>query len=139
NGGQPEQISVPASPPQPNGADSLVIVTHGWEPEGPFADISWITEMASAVQARAPANYVAMPLDWIGAAWFPDPDLTLISGATLGRLYARTRLMSQHWEHVHLIAHSAGSAVIEAIAQELMSGINPPVIHETFLDPYTSF
>lgn len=139
NGQQPTQITTPPSPPQPVGADSLVIVTHGWEPLGPFADISWITDMANAIQARAPANFVVIPFDWMGAAWFLDPDLTLISGANLGGLYAKLRLIPQRWHHVHLIGHSAGSAVIEAMAKELKLSPNPPVIHETFLDPYTSF
>ena len=35
------------------------------------------------------------------------------------------------------IAKSAGSAVIEAIATDLSEMPNPPVIQETFLDPYT--
>jgi hypothetical protein len=48
-------------------------------------------------------------------------------------------LQPQHWQHIHFIGHSAGSAVIEAMAKELKSAPNPPEIQETFLDPYTSF
>ena len=140
NGTQPAQTSVQIAPTKPTGADSLVIVTHGWEPKGPLADISWITGMADAIRARVdPAKWVVMPFDWVGAAWFPDPDVALISGVAVGGLYAKLRLVPQRWQHVHFIGHSAGSAVIEAMAKELKSASNPPEIHETFLDPYTEF
>jgi len=139
NGNNPTQSSVPAAPPQPAGVNNLVLVTHGWEPLGPFADVSWITDMANAIQAKAP-NWTVFPFNWLGAAWFPDPDLTLVSGAALGTLYAKLRLEPQHWQHIHFIAHSAGSAVIEAMAKELKSSPNPPeIIQETFLDPYTGY
>jgi NHL repeat/Immunoglobulin domain len=138
NGNTPTQMSVPAAPPQPSGVNSLVLITHGWEPLGPLADVSWITDMANAIQAKAP-GWTVMPFNWIGAAWFPDPDLTLISGAALGTLYAKLRLEPQHWQRIHFIAHSAGSAVIEAMAKELKSSPNPPEIQETFLDPYTGY
>jgi hypothetical protein len=140
NGTQPAQVSVPASPTKPTGVDSLVIVTHGWELEGPFANISWITGMADAIRTRVdPAKWVVMPFDWAIAAWSLDPDVALFRGVAVGGLYAKLRLQSQHWEHIHFIGHSAGSAVIEAMAQQLKSGANPPEIHETFLDPYTEF
>jgi hypothetical protein len=139
NGDNPTQISVPAAPTQPAGVNNLVLVTHGWEPLGPFADVSWITDMANAIQTKAP-NWTVIPFNWMGAAWFPDPDLTLVSGAALGTLYAKLRLEPQHWQNIHFIAHSAGSAVIEAMAKELMSSPNPPEsIQETFLDPYTGY
>jgi sugar lactone lactonase YvrE len=139
NANNPTQISVPAAPPQPAGVNNLVLVTHGWEPLGPFADVSWITDMANAIRAKAP-NWTVIPFNWMGAAWFPDPDLTLVSGAALGTLYAKLRLEPQHWQHIHFIAHSAGSAVIEAMAKELKSSPNPPeIIQETFLDPYTGY
>ncbi len=136
NGIRPNQLLPPSGPSKPEGLNDLVIVTHGWEPLGPIADISWISDMAKAIQARAP-NSAVVALDWRGGAWFTDPDLALIFGANLGRLYAKLRLSGQGWKHVHLIAHSAGSAFIEGIAQELKSLPDAPVIHETFLDPYT--
>jgi uncharacterized repeat protein (TIGR03803 family) len=139
NGIQPNQLFVSAAPTQSSGVNNLVLITHGWEPLGPLADVSWITDMANAIQAKAP-NWSVMPYNWMRAAWFPDPDLTLVSGAALGTLYAKLRLEPQHWQHIHFIAHSAGSAVIEAMAKELRSSPNPPLtIEETFLDPYTGF
>jgi hypothetical protein len=136
NGHAPTQISVPGAPPQTTTANTLVLITHGWEPLGPFADVSWISDMAKAIQAKEP-NSTAFPFNWMGAAWFPDPDLTLISGTALGTLYAKLDLEPQHWQQIHFIAHSAGSAVVEAMAKELKASPNPPIIQETFLDPYT--
>jgi hypothetical protein len=147
NGNQPVQITAPFCPAPPPSVDSLILVTHGWEwvlrlnPINPWPDVSWITNMCDAIRSRVPANYDVRPLDWRGVAWYPPPlqDLVLWQGVNVGKLYGKALNQQDQWQHVHLIAHSAGSAVIEAIAAEFKSGPNPPVIHETFLDPYTGW
>ena len=99
---------------------------------------SWVTPLCDSICARVPANWAVTNLDWSSDAYQPDPDLALIRGAVVGSCYGQ-ELLSGNWRHVHLIGHSAGAAVIEAIAQRLGSSGSPPVIHETFLDPYTEF
>lgn len=141
NGSQPTQLSTPTPAAKPPAQDSLVIVTHGWQPIfnsplGPPPIPSWVTTLSDAIGARVPDNWSVNPYDWTQTAWGPSPDVAIIFGKIVGTLYGQ-QLAKQHWQHVHLIGHSAGSAVIEAIAHALQSAPNPPTIHSTFLDPYT--
>jgi hypothetical protein len=131
---QPTQISL-NSPSPASSVDSLVLVTHGVEPFG-FGDISWITNMANAIRAKAPSNWEVRTLDWTAVSKATEPDIVSLAGTVGGHLYGSQLGQQQSWKHIHLIAHSAGSSVIEAIASELKALPNPPVIHETFLDPY---
>ncbi len=142
NGTQPAQLFCAAPTTQQPQQNSLVVVTHGWQPTwdslGPPPIPAWVTEMVSAIQTKVAANWGVSAFDWTAAAWTPDPDLALIAGAVKGTLYGK-QLSQQHWQHVHLIGHSAGVAVIEAIAKQLKSAANPPTVQTTFLDPYTEF
>ena len=137
NDTKPGQIVAPIPPVRPTGVDSLVLVTHGWEPFQQRANIGWIDDMAGAIKAKVPGNWKAEPFHWELWAALPLPDLAVDAGLVVGTLYARQHLVPQHWKHVHFIGHSAGSAVIEAMARELKSAPNPPDVHLTFLDPYT--
>jgi hypothetical protein len=135
NGNQPAQIIAPICPaPQPS-KDSLVLVTHGWS----FfdSDISWITKMANTISSEVPPNWEIRTLDWTSESSNPDPEQARIQGGNIGSQYGLQLNQQPQWKQVHLIAHSAGAAVIEAIAEKLKQLQNPPVIQETFLDPYT--
>ncbi len=141
NGRQPAQLSTPPPAARPPAQDSLVIVTHGWQPVwesplGPPPIPSWVTTLSDAIRDRVPDNWSVRPFGWTQAAWSADPDLAIITGAIVGTLYGQ-QLAQQQWQHVHLIGHSAGAAVIEAIAHALQSSPNAPTVHSTFLDPYT--
>src|ERR1035438_7486255 len=54
----------------------------------------------------------------------------------MGRTQLGQEIASQSWQNVHLIGHSAGSELIQEIANQLKSSPNPPTIQLTFLDPY---
>src|SRR5665213_2676219 len=139
NGNTPIPVSAITVPSQPAGKDSLVFITHGLEPFYLVVggDISWMTDMAEAIQSKSP-NWEVRTFDWRAVSWFPEPDVVLAEGAIGGQMYGE-QLAQQHWKFVHLIAHSAGAAVIEGIAKALKASANPPVIQETFLDPYSGF
>jgi len=64
----------------------------------------------------------------------PTPFL-LYEGEQVGRSVGRD-IAAQHWSHVHLIAHSAGAALIQAATVEINALSPATVIHTTFLDPY---
>ncbi len=145
NGNQPNQLFCEAPTAQQPQQNSLVVVTHGWQPTwdsplGPPPIPPWVTKMALAIQAKLAAqpNWAVRTFNWTAAAWTPDPDIALVTGVIEGTLYGQ-QLSQQHWQHVHLIGHSAGAAVIEAMAKQLKSSPNPPTVQTTFLDPYTEF
>jgi Immunoglobulin domain len=138
NGNKPSQISVPQSPTQPINVDSLVIVTHGWDALNLF-NPNWITNMATSIQARVPNNWVVVTLNWadplLNLTEGINPQAALGAGTIIGLLYGH-KLAQNNWKQVHLISHSAGAAVIQAIADQLKSSPNPPVVQTTFLDPF---
>ena len=135
SGTQPAQQVCPVAP-SPTSQDTLVVVTHGFQLslKGPLPMPSWVTTLGDSIQANAPAWSVT-PLDWTGSAWGIDPELALTTGSIVGSLYGK-QLAQKHWQRVHLIGHSAGGAVIQAIADQLRSSTSPPVVQMTFLDPY---
>ncbi|MCU0785595.1 MAG: DNRLRE domain-containing protein [Verrucomicrobia bacterium] len=137
NGSQPTQISPAPPPTKPPAVDSLVIVTHGFEPFGVLNDVSWVNSMADAIRSHAPANWLVIPYTWEGQAWV-TPGFALINARIQGGVYAK-ELAQQNWQHVHLIGHSAGSAFVEAAAKKFKELSPSTVVHSTFLDPYLSF
>ena len=128
----PIQIPDPPLPPKPAGKDSLVVITHGWQPFQPNADLSWMTAMSSAIRSSTPNNWVVTNFVWIGDAIYANPELVLAAAEIHGRLYGR-QLANQGWNHIHFIGHSAGAGLIENAAAEIPFGTT---IHCTFLDPF---
>jgi len=137
NGNQPTQTSPAPPPTKPPAVDSLVIVTHGFEPFGILNDVSWVNAMADAIRSHAPANWLVIPYTWEGQAWV-TPGFALINARIQGGVYAK-QLAQQNWQHVHLIGHSAGSAFVEAAAKAFKEVSPSTTVHSTFLDPYLSF
>jgi pimeloyl-ACP methyl ester carboxylesterase len=135
NGTQPSQQVCPSAP-SPSSQDSLVVVTHGFllSLTGPPPMPAWVTTLANCIQADAP-SWSVTALDWRDSAWGINPELALTTGGIVGSLYGQ-QLAQQQWQRVHLIGHSAGGAVTQAIADQLRSSPSPPVIQMTFLDPY---
>ena len=144
NGNTPSQSVAPLCPAPPAGVSNLILITHGWEPlyneggESVYGDISWITNMANAIRAKVdPNTWEVRTLDWTDVSQIPDPDAVRELGWIGGVLYASQLSQQRQWNHIHLIAHSAGAAVIDGITWALKHSPNAPVIQETFLDPYT--
>jgi hypothetical protein len=138
NGNQPTQPSPSQSSPMPiPGVDSLVLVTHGFAWNGPFADESWVTQMANAIQQKAQPNWLVVPYVWNGQAW-GTPGLAIINATVQGSVYGNA-LGQLHYKHVHLIGHSAGAAFVESAAKAIKAASPTTEVHSTFLDPYVSF
>ena len=123
------------------GETNLVFITHGWQPVefNPFGPPAqpWMAVMTNAIAQKLGNNstWQFETYDWTWAAWTLEPQQALWQaqyiGTQLGQLIA-----TMGFQEVHLIAHSAGSGMIQAIADQLQSLPNPPKIHLTFLDPY---
>ena len=138
NEGQSEGGQLTDSPaPTANG---LVLITHGRLPAGETSD--WIDEMKSEIVARlveqgTADEWTVDAYHWTQAAThnFPATPARKAEeeGQRLGEFYAAQGIYTRY----HLIGHSAGSWLIEAMAERLEStGVT---IHTTFLDSYVDW
>lgn len=164
----PQQLSI--TPPRQiawgPSANNLVLITHGWRDDA-LPD-NWPDELAQSISDRltiqslgsaAPWGWDIYTYDWsqdagtLSGCFFvftprPDdcPGPTLVRaqahGIKLARwLMRRVQEEGKQYEVVHLIAHSAGSGLIESLASEwkkLCAANNQPCprIHSTFLDAF---
>ena len=129
----PHQERLEVNLPEPIAERNLVLITHGWNRTGDDT-FDWVDVMESTIEDRIDLNeWAVVPLKWdaTGTPWN-----ALQKGAELGRQLGDI-LANLDFDHVHLIAHSAGSALIDEIATKLVSADNPPSgIHATFLDAF---
>lgn len=122
--------------------DSLILVTHGWTmkllSETP-KESPWVDEMTNALSSylsdRQLENWQVVGYKWKINSWTKHPD-TARNNATQQGFFIGNCIATQNWKHVHLIAHSAGSALIQAMTERIKI-LNPSTfVHLTFLDPY---
>ena len=145
NGNQPAQIATSPVSSKPNSISNLVFVTHGWQPKefnpsGPPSQ-PWMVEMTNAIAQQLAASgqsntWQVEAYYWLQDAWTEDPNTAINNAKNIGALVGK-QMAAQGWQHVHLIAHSAGAALIQAITDQLKMSPNPPIVQETFLDPFT--
>jgi formylglycine-generating enzyme required for sulfatase activity len=124
------------------GMDSLIVVTHGWNP-----DLRWLEEMTNAISGylagRGLNNWQVHAHKWVGKATVPAIALGferalyrgVDEGGNLGNCLA-----TQNWSRIHFIAHSAGAGLIQASTlaiKDPSNGSLGTIIHETFLDPFS--
>ena len=140
NGNKPAPIIATPGWSKSSTAKNLVFVTHGWQPllcnlSGPPAQ-TWMADMTNAMAQQlgsvALGNF--KPMTGLGIAWTIEPQQAL----SYAKNWHSIRSSNCHmgYQQVHLIAHSAGSGMIQAIADQLQLLPNPPQIQLTFLDPY---
>ena len=138
NGTSPTQMQADSAATQQPTQDSLIVITHGWEILAGHAD--WIDDMAGAIDIQLSSqnklNWKVDPIHWEHLAAL-SPDLARVGAEIAGSLYGATYAQFQ-WQHVHLIAHSAGAVFIEAFATEIKRAWPNTEVHCTFLDPYLS-
>jgi PKD repeat protein len=128
-----------------------ILITHGYSADAN----SWVLELAQDFCARLGArtsrtNVAAQTmtnvcqqngwdvwaLDWSKGAATELPQSAWTNALRIGENVAYL-LAKQHYDHIHLIAHSAGANVIENAALWLpLLELNVTTVHETFLDPY---
>ena len=137
-GTQSVQPTYGEPPKREDGKDSLIVVTHGWNP-----DVKWLDEMTNAITGYLTAsglkNWQVHAHKWVEKATAPLYRILSIAeqeGGNLGNYLAPS-----NWLHIHLIAHSAGSALVEAASRVIKNSplAEHTVIHSTFLDAYAGF
>jgi len=144
NGNTPVQITASPIPPKPAGVKNLVFVTHGWQsallnPLGPPSQ-PWMVEMTNDIAQQLSAsgqlgNWQIEAYYWLWQAWTLYPGDALGNAGNIGTQLGK-QFAAEGYQNVHLIAHSAGAGMIQAIADQLKQSQNPPTIQMTFLDPY---
>lgn len=127
-----KNVNVPAT------VTKAVIVTHGWIDKGAN---DWPADIASAISEKVdPNEWVSCYFDWKGGA----ASVTPIDAARYSRDIAAPRLVRAllevlpdpaNLEHVHIIAHSAGTWAA-TVAAEKISRATLADVHLTLLDSY---
>ena len=122
-------VTIPAS------CNKLVIVTHGWIDK---FDGDWSADTARQIGKKVdPNEWVCGSFDWHRGALVVNP----VDAAKYGRYVGGLRLanaileLGTEFEHLHLIAHSAGSWTINTAAK-ILAKQTKAQIHLTFLDAY---
>jgi hypothetical protein len=130
----------PPAPPDydtaPVGNTKMVVLVHGWDTTQAQYDNFW-TPLAAEILGVIPdaANWSVWAYDWVLQSQWAAPDLALTRAWMLG-LALGQELAGQNLEHVHFIAHSAGSGLI-GLASSTLRDLSPATtIHTTFLDPW---
>lgn len=123
----------------PEPSRSLVVIVHGWNAN---AD-GWVEDLRRDIwsQVDREATYVHS-FDWRAAANTPVPQLAYQNAAEQGGVCLANEIRRYNPSHVHLIAHSAGSNVIQSAVESLADSIpvaDAPTFHLTFLDAYTPY
>src|ERR1039458_7984262 len=144
NGNTPTQITPSLIPSKPPGVNNLVFVTHGWE-QGLFepSPPQWVSDMCNDIQTRVP-NWQVIPYFWVDKAWTEPLDLfhleskVMVNAQTIGTQIGQ-QIAEEGYQHVHLIAHSAGSALIQAAADVIKQNSPSTIVQTTFLDPFVGF
>ncbi len=154
----PAEVTPPTTPPtydnlpaKEQGKDSLVVVTHGWQPKCPISpetclvpcgppDVGWVDAMVTRIAANIPGNWTVFPLYWTNepsepSAWTHSPNDAADNGLIIGAKFGKA-LATQNWNRIHLIAHSAGSGLIQYAAKWIKTNSPTTIVHTTFLDPY---
>ena len=126
--------------PQAAGETNAVIITHGWNPSfNPSVDFGgfWVPlTQEIAEMTIAPGDWFVGAYNWVADATTLLPDTALNRAQAHGDFLGQW-LADQQFDHVHLIAHSAGSALIGRAAYWLSVSPQRPTIHTTFLDPFS--
>jgi probable HAF family extracellular repeat protein len=129
------------------GKENLILITHGWiNPleqlyPGAIHAVDWVDTMSNAVsQYLTSQNITGWQIagyKWTEGASTLLPDSALSHAKQEGRALGNM-LDGQGWQHIHLIAHSAGAGLIDSITRTIRenSPNTGPTIQCTFLDPY---
>jgi hypothetical protein len=141
----PQPPQYPPDPPPPTPVqDKLIVVTHGWNTDQCTFDNFW-QPLADAIEAQVGPEWKVEAYNWTsdsltGDGFIAGPDLALLNGLfhgyRLGRRIDQELIEGEHYEHVHLIAHSAGSALIAGAASRINHFSDSTTVHTTYLDAY---
>ena len=115
-----------------------VIVTHGWIDKGAG---DWPADMANAFAGKTkPDEWMSLYFDWQNGAAVVNPVDAVkysrdVAGPRLANAFLSLLPETQKLNHVHLIAHSAGTWAITTAGQ-IISDETGAQVHLTLLDAY---
>ena len=145
---QPIQPTYSEPPKKEAVKNSLVVVTHGWQPAWNPVDISWVGAMTNTISQFLISQGLT---DWQGHAYrwvekarpaasflVGGAKIALQNGKAEGIILGRN-IANQGFDHVHLIAHSAGAGLIQATSETIKEMRPDIVVHLTFLDAFVGF
>jgi probable HAF family extracellular repeat protein len=138
---QPELPKYGELPVKESGKDSLIVITHGWNP-----DTTWLDTMTNNIRTYlmkyGRANWQVASYKWIDNATtgiLPSAAQKALENGKQEGIWLGNSIGTGSWKHIHLIAHSAGSGLIQ-LASERIKSISPnTVVHCTFLDAFVGF
>ncbi len=131
----------------------LILITHGWASTldvgnlYPFfpPDESWVDQMSNSISIylnnHGLSDWQVYGYKWVNNAWTFNAADALNNAKKEGKRLGDS-IVAQGWTHVHFIAHSAGSGLIQAATDVIKapgSFSDSTVVHETFLDPFVGF
>jgi hypothetical protein len=139
---QPTAKTYGVPPNKESGKNSLVVITHGWQPSVTAPDISQFYEMSNSIvqylNNHSIANWQVGVYDWVPNAWVRLPDIA-INNAVQEGINLGNSIANQGWTNVHLIAHSAGAQLIQTVTTIIKAHSPSTAIQCTFLDPYLGY
>lgn len=128
----------PALPTPSANATGLVLITHGWNSNATSG--SWVANLAStergAIQNSGTNDWDVVAYDWSIQAKTDNPVQAANNAATIGFELGRI-LTSSQYQQIHIVAHSAGAWMADAIARQLKG--SGKTIDITFLDAFVPF
>ena len=126
------------------GKDSLVLITHGRTPAAADwpGQVVWLNQMKNSIKLDVASNWMVLEYEWNAESQhLPTTVLSHAQkvGAHVGNEIVDLAQFTPNgkWEHIHFIAHSAGSDLIEEASRIIKVKSPSTTIHTTFLDPYT--
>ncbi|MHB1141399.1 MAG: Lcl C-terminal domain-containing protein [Sulfuricaulis sp.] len=124
-------------------AENLVLITHGWNSDAKAG--GWVQLMAESIRSVIPisgnpgADWDIYTYDW-GDAAKGLPWNAYARAQDHGMKLANFLAQNKNYKNIHLLAHSAGSNLIEALAGQIKNlnanSNSQPFIHLTFFDAY---
>ena len=131
-------------------APNLIVLVHGCctdadDVRDVWDSLGWLIE-EKIIQDKTPDAWEIVVWDWHDdtpkISIFPlPPDKAYENAIKQGRDVLAPLITNHHYDYVHLIAHSAGSNLIDTVATELFRKSietgHKPFIHLTFLDAFT--
>ena len=136
---QPVQPTYSAGPVKLPSEKNLIVVTHGWQPRWDPVDVAWVEMMTNSIRqyitGHGLMNWSVQAYKWEEKAHTLSPSTALVNGKGEGGSLGKT-LAAQGWSHIHLIAHSAGAALIQTASEILKSNAPSTTVHLTFLDAF---
>jgi len=119
----------------PSSVNKAVIITHGWIDK---AANDWPADLAEEIRKKVdPNEWLCALFDWRRGAAVVTPVYAVKYGRSIAgpRLAKAILNLGLKFEHIHLIAHSAGCWTVDAAAEKIAAQTDAG-IHFTFLDAY---